>query len=181
MAAVIGLEMDEVVRVLDTMQAADPALKISAGLHNAATQIVISGTAEALAAGQEAFDEAGAMKYVVLKTSGPFHSPLMESAKTELAAKLEEYEFSDPIKPIYANVTGRAITSGREAKRLCADQLVSTVRWVDVETNVWADGYEEFLEVGPGKVLSGLWKRFTREKKCVLAGTLEQIGALQGA
>ena len=181
MAAVVGLELPEVQRILASLGNEDPSLRLYPGLHNAPTQIVVSGTAEALEAGRQAFEDAGAANYVVLKTSGPFHCPLMQSARDDLAAELEGYRFSDPRKPVYSNVTGAAIASGEEAKRLCAEQLVSTVRWVDVESKVLGDGYEQLLEVGPGKVLSGLLKRYSREQKVEQAGTLEQISSLQGA
>jgi [acyl-carrier-protein] S-malonyltransferase len=179
MAAVLGLEIAQVDGVLRKMRDADTSLRAYPGLHNAQSQTVISGTAEALARAEALLTEAGALKYVPLKTSGPFHSPLMEEAKAGLAAALESYRFSDPSKAVYSNVTGRAIVSGEEARLLCAEQVVSTVRWVDVEQAVLGDGYDAHLEVGPGNVLAGLWKRFQKGLKCQTAGKLAEIDAIK--
>jgi [acyl-carrier-protein] S-malonyltransferase len=179
MAAVMGLGIGEVEAVLAKVRAESPLLAVYPGLHNAQSQTVISGTAEALARAEALLGEAGAMKYVVLKTSGPFHSPLMEEARQALAAALEAFRFADPVKTLYSNVTGREVTSGVEAKRLCAEQVISTVRWVDVEQSVLADGYDEHLEVGPGSVLAGLWKRLQKGLKCRPAGKLAEIHAVK--
>jgi [acyl-carrier-protein] S-malonyltransferase len=179
MAAVVGLEIQDVRRILEEMQGREPALRAYAALHNAPTQTVLSGTAEALARAEGILVQAGAMKYVVLKTSGPFHSPLMEEARQELAGALAVHTFRDPVKALYSNVTGRRISSGEEARRLCADQLVSTVLWVDVEASVLADGYDAYLEVGPGNVLAGLWRRYQRGQRCSTAGTVAQICAIK--
>jgi len=179
MAACIGLELGEVVRILERMRSEGPNLQAYPGLHNGETQTVISGTAEALARAEALLTEAGAMKYVLLKTSGPFHSPLMTEASRELAEAIEGCEFRDPGKVVYSNVTGKPILSGAEAKRLCAEQLVSTVRWVDVQRSIVADAYDAHLEVGPGSVLSGLWKRFQRGLRCQTAGKLAEIQAIK--
>ena len=180
MAAVVGLTYEEVVRVVEDLRKGDDSLALYPALRNAPTQTVVSGTAEALQAAEAAFEEAGAMNYVVLKTSGPFHSPLMQEAARRLEEELEAYRFSDPVKPLYSNVTGGSVNDAAEIKRLCARQLISPVRWTDVEQSVWNDGYDQFLEVGPGKVLAGLWKRFSRKVKCLPVGTLEGIESLEG-
>ena len=85
---------------------------------------------------------------------------------------------------MYANVTGSAINSGEEARRLCAEQLVAPLRWVDEENAILADGYDELLEVGPGEVLGGLWNSFIKGREeitlqCLPAGKLEQIVAME--
>lgn len=175
MAAVMGLEIQEVASVLARVRAEAPAMVVYPGLHNAQSQTVISGTAEGLSRAEVLLTEAGALKYVALKTSGPFHSPLMQEARVGLAAALEQYRFGDPTKALYSNVTGQRVATGAEARRLCAEQVVSTVKWVDVERSVLADGYDEYLEVGPGSVLAGLWKRFQKGLKCRTAGKLAEI------
>jgi [acyl-carrier-protein] S-malonyltransferase len=179
MAAAIGLEIGEVGRILEKMRAEDPSLVAYPGLHNAQSQTVISGTAEALARAEALLTEAGVMKYVALKTSGPFHSPLMEEARQGLSAALEQFRFGEPAKVVYSNVTGKRISTGAEAKRLCSEQVVSTVRWVDVEQSVLDDGYGAHLEVGPGNVLAGLWKRYQKGLKCQAAGKLAEIQAVK--
>ena len=126
----------------------------------------------------EVFEKAGAMRYIRLKTSGPFHSPLLEEARRGLQEALADYAFADPVKPVYSNVTGRRIGSGAEAKELCARQIVSTIRWVAEEQSLLDDGCDRLLETGPGTVLTGLWKSFYKKFKCEPAGKLEQIEAL---
>ena len=171
MAAVIGLSYEEAAEVLKKNQ----GLQAYLALHNSPSQIVISGTADALKIAQELFDTAGAMKYVALKTSGPFHSPLLEQASLDFSQALASFAFSDPGKPVYSNVTGRLIESGDEARLLCGQQIVSTIQWVAEEQSILDEGYDRFLEVGPGAVLTGLWKRFHKKIRCEPAGKLEQI------
>ncbi len=143
--------------------------------HTSPSQIVIGGTAEGLANAEDAFDAAGFRRLVPLKVSGPFHTPLIKPAQDDLRGLLDGYTFSDPVKAVYANVTGERITSGDQAKQLCVEQVVSTVRWVKEEETILGDGYERFLETGPGTVLRGLWKGFTTRIACMSAGKLEDI------
>ena len=174
MAAVIGLSYEEAEQAL---RGAD-GLRVYLALHNSPIQIVVSGTARDLQAAEEIFDKAGAMRYIRLKTSGPFHSPLLEEARRGLQEALADYAFADPVKPVYSNVTGRRIGSGAEAKELCAMQIVSTIRWVAEEQSLLNDGCDRLLETGPGTVLTGIWKSFYKKFKCEPAGKLEQIEAL---
>jgi len=143
--------------------------------HNAPSQVVISGTAEGLAKAEAALKAAGARRIVRLSVSGPFHSPLMSPARREFDEALAPFVFSDPRLPVYSNVTGKAIRNGAEAKELCGKQLVSTVRWVTVEENLLADGFDRFLETGPGTVLAGLFRGLSPEVRCSAAGTVEGI------
>jgi [acyl-carrier-protein] S-malonyltransferase len=174
MAAVIGLPFDEASKVLEELKGEDVYL----ANHSSPIQIVLSGTAEGLSKAEEYFDEAGALKYVYLKVSGPFHSPLLEEAGRELEKALAPYTFNDPSKTVYANVSGDRIGSGAEAKRFLVRQMVSTVRWVEEEEKILDDGYDRILEVGPGKVLTGLWKSFYKELRCTPVGTVEAIEGL---
>ena len=174
MAAVLGLDLDEAMPVLDKLRDE----KVYLANHSSPTQIVIAGPASGLDTADALFEEAGAMRYVVLKVSGPFHSPLMEDARVELESFLNTIQFEDPKKPVYANVTGSQIHSGDEAKELCVRQIVSPVQWVKTEGNLLSQGYEQYIEVGPGRVLSGLWKSFNKLLKCNVAGTIKDIEAL---
>jgi [acyl-carrier-protein] S-malonyltransferase len=171
MAAVIGLSYEETNAVLEKIEGEEVYL----ANYSSPIQIVLAGTAEGLNRAEKLFDEAGAMKYVHLKVSGPFHCPLLKEARDGLEEALSEVCFADPKKPVYANVSGKRITTGEEAKQLLTQQVVTTVRWVDEEQSILDDGYERFLEVGPGKVLSGLWKSFYKKKRCQLAGTVDAI------
>jgi [acyl-carrier-protein] S-malonyltransferase len=176
MAAVLGIDIDAAVKVLKSLAPGEVFL----ANHSSPVQIVLAGTAAGLAAAEEQFKAAGARRYVILKVSAPFHSPLLQEAAEGLKKVLADVEFSDPRIPVYANFTGRRIGSGGEARENCVRQAVSTVRWVDEEQSMLADGYTRFLEVGPGSVLSGLWKSFNRELPCLAAGRLEDIEKLEG-
>lgn len=174
MAAVLGLELDECLPVIEKLKNS----RIYLANHSGPTQIVLAGTAEGLSRADALFEEAGAMRFIMLKVSGPFHSPLMQSAKEELSNFLQSIQFHNPGKKIVANVTGLPIESGEQAKRLCAEQIVSTVQWVKTEEWLQSFSPERILEVGPGKVLAGLWKSFTKGLRCQLSGTAADIQAI---
>jgi len=175
MAAVLGLDYERVVELCKTR-----LREVYVANHNSPTQVVLSGTAEGLAAAEGVCKEAGAKRIIALKVSGPFHSPLIEAARVAFAEVIAGYHFSDPVLPVYSNVTGRAIRSGEEAKELCVRQIVSAVRWVEDERAILADGFERCIEAGPGKVLTGLWKSVSDTARCHPAGTVEQIEQLLG-
>jgi [acyl-carrier-protein] S-malonyltransferase len=171
MAAVLGMTAERVATVMESF--ADSIAYISN--HNSPSQLVVSGTAEGLAKAEEALRKAGARRFVRLSVSGPFHSPLMAEARAAFDEALAPFAFSNPTIPVYSNVTGNAIRTGLEAKELCGRQLVSTVRWVTVEESLLADGFDKFLEAGPGTVLSGLMRALRPEVRCDPAGTLASI------
>ena len=174
MAAVLGLDLEDAKPVLEELN--DQGVYLAN--HSSPTQIVIAGTAKGLDKADELFEKAGAMRYIRLKVSGPFHSPMMESARIEFAEYLGSVEFSDPSKPFISNSTGTIPRSGEEAKQNCIDQIVSPVRWVATEELLLGIGFDTYLETGPGKVLSGLWKSFHKKQKCLPIGTLEAIELL---
>jgi [acyl-carrier-protein] S-malonyltransferase len=174
MAAVIGRGYAQAVKALEAFQPSQVCL----ANYSSPSQVVLSGTAEGLSAAEAAFKAAGAKRFIVLKVSGPFHSPLLEQARRGLEEALAKVPFADPKQPVYSNVTGKRISSGEEARRLCVQQVVSTVRWVDEETSILADGFQRCLEVGPGTVLGGLWKAFSRDVPCLPAGKQAEIAAI---
>ncbi|MFW5688890.1 MAG: ACP S-malonyltransferase [Spirochaetota bacterium] len=179
MAAVLGIDEDAIQAALAGAGIGD----VYPANLNSPVQTVLSGTAAGLEAAAPVLKEAGARRVVPLKVSGPFHSPLMEEARSRFAVALADVEFADPSKPVYSNVTGNLINTGEEARRLCADQLVKPVRWVDEEHLIARDGYDELLEVGPGEVLSGLWRGYIKANPhvtipCLPAGTREHIATL---
>jgi [acyl-carrier-protein] S-malonyltransferase len=171
MAAVLGITAEKAEAVL--LPLADSGVHLAN--YNSPSQVVVSGTAEGLARAEAALKAAGARRCVRLQVSGPFHSPLMEQARAAFAEALRPFAFSDPRIPVYSNVTGAMIRTGSEARELCARQLVSAVRWVSVEESLLADGFDRFLEAGPGTVLAGLMRAWRPEVRCAPAGTLEGV------
>ena len=99
----------------------------------------------------------------------------MEEARREIADLVEEYTFNDPAMPIYSSVNAERVLTGTEAKRLCVEQIVTTTRWVDVERLLLEENYSRFIECGPGKVLTGLWKSVSNNITCFKTGTMENI------
>jgi len=173
MIAVIGLEIDRAREVLAKLDG-----RAFLANRSSPNQIVVAGTQAGLAAAERDFTDAGAMRIIPLKVSGPFHTPLIASASEELADALREVTFSDPQKPVYANVTGARIASGAEARELCIRQVFSPVQWVDEEQAILDDGFDSVIEVGPGTVLSGLWKSFHRGFRSKPAGKLSDIESI---
>jgi [acyl-carrier-protein] S-malonyltransferase len=157
MAAVLGLE-DQVIE--------DVCAKISgivvAANYNCPGQLVISGEKEAIALACEAMKEAGAKRALPLPVGGAFHSPLMEPAKTKLAAAIEHTSIQDPICPVYQNVVATGITDAAIIKTNLIAQLTAPVLWTQSVQQMLSDGATSFTEVGPGKVLQGLVKKIDR-------------------
>lgn len=150
---------------------------------NSPVQTVLSGTAEGLEAAGPVLKEAGARRVIPLKVSGPFHSPLMEEARLRFQEALSGVRFADPVKPVLSNVTGGPVESGEQFRALCAEQLVQPVRWVAELAVIAEHEYQELLEVGPGEVLTGLWKAYKKTNpdasgECKPAGTVDQILSL---
>jgi [acyl-carrier-protein] S-malonyltransferase len=156
-----------------------------AGLHaanyNSPSQVVVAGTAAALAEAEARFKEAGAKRVIRLKVAGPFHSPLVADAAEEFAAALAAAAFADPTLPLFSNVTGGRVASGEEARKLALRQITEPVRWTSEEAAIAALSPAAVLEVGPGKVLQGLWKDSGSAAPCFLAGTLADIEAAVAA
>ncbi len=171
MAAVLGLALQECEKVLAGLKG-EPVYGAN---YSSPKQIVLAGTADGLNKAEAAFKAAGAKRFVRLKVSAPFHSPLLEEARVKFAEVLAGVKFADPVKPLYANVTGGRVTSGAEMRDLCIRQVISPVRWVRLEESLLADGFQRFVESGPGSVLSGLWKAFDEQHPCLPAGKLENI------
>ena len=158
MAAIIGLEDEVVEKVCEDVDGV-----VVAANYNCPGQLVISGAFPAVEKACELLTEAGARRALMLPVGGAFHSPLMESAREELAAAIDATEFSQPICPVYQNVTASAISDPIEIKKNLVAQLTSPVRWTQTMHAMIADGAEEVIEVGPGKVLQGLFKKVDRK------------------
>lgn len=157
MAAILGLE-DNIVE--DVCKAIDGV--VVAANYNSPGQLVISGSIEAIDEAVIKLNEAGARRALVLPVGGAFHSPLMEPARQELEKAINETTFSDPICPVYQNVTAKAVSDPKEIKLNLVSQLTSPVLWTQTLQQMLADGMTELIEVGPGKVLQGLVKKIDR-------------------
>ena len=167
MAAVLGLEDDVVEKICATTDGI-----VVAANYNCPGQLVISGEIDAVNRACEVLKEEGARRALVLPVGGAFHSPMMEPAREELAAAIENTTFNKPNCPIYQNVTASAVTDENEIKANLISQLTAPVRWTQSVQQMIADGATHFTEVGPGKVLQGLVKKIHREAETASA-TLE--------
>ncbi len=157
MAAILGLA-DEVV---EDICKSIPEIVVPAN-YNSPGQLVISGSVKGVELAMEKCKEAGAKRALKLKVGGAFHSPLMEPARLELAKAINNTPFQQGICPVYQNVTGQPVADPEIIKTNLISQLTSPVRWTQIMQNMLADGATEIVEVGPGKVLQGLFKKIDR-------------------
>ena len=164
MAAVLGLDDDVVEKICAMTEGV-----VVAANYNCPGQLVISGEVDAINRACETLKEEGARRALVLPVGGAFHSPLMEPAREELAAAIENTKFSKPNCPIYQNVTANAVIDEAAIKANLMSQLTAPVRWTQTIQQMIADGATLFTEVGPGKVLQGLVKKINRESETVSA------------
>ncbi|MCL6614941.1 MAG: ACP S-malonyltransferase, partial [Firmicutes bacterium] len=137
---------------------------------NCPGQVVIAGAAEAVAEAGRLALSAGASRVVPLQVSGPFHSSLMRPAAEEFARELAKADLRPACLPVVANVTAKPATEPEEIRRLLAEQICSPVRWEESVRFMLAAGVETFLELGPGRVLSGLVRRTSREARTIAVG-----------
>jgi [acyl-carrier-protein] S-malonyltransferase len=158
MAAILGMEDAQVEEICSGI-----AGVVVAANYNCPGQLVISGDNQAVDAACAALTAAGAKRALRLPVGGAFHSPLMEPARAELAEAIASSDFQVPICPVYQNVNARPTTDPQEIKNLLIQQLTAPVRWTQTMENMLADGCTEVIEVGPGKVLQGLFKKVNRE------------------
>ena len=157
MAAVLGLED----KIVEEICEQTPGIVVAAN-YNCPGQLVISGEIESINKACESAKEKGARMAMVLPVGGAFHSPLMEPAREQLAAAIENTTFNDPICPIYQNVTASAVSDASDIKNNLIAQLTAPVRWTQTIQQMIADGGTEFIELGPGKVLQGLMRKIDR-------------------
>jgi len=158
MAAILGLEDDIVENICKSIQ----DIVVPAN-YNSPGQLVISGSVDGVEQAIQKCKEAGAKRALPLKVGGAFHSPLMEPARIELADAINNTPFQQGVCPVYQNVTGQPVTDPEIIKTNLISQLTSPVRWTQIMQNMLADGATEIVEVGPGKVLQGLFKKVDRQ------------------
>jgi [acyl-carrier-protein] S-malonyltransferase len=158
MAAILNLED----KIVEDICASIDGVVVAAN-YNCPGQLVISGEYKAVELACDKMKEAGAKRALILPVGGAFHSPMMEPARAELAAAIENTVFSKPICPVYQNVTATAVTDPNEIKINLILQLTAAVKWTQSVRQMIADGATLFTEVGPGKVLTGLVGKIDKE------------------
>lgn len=175
MAALIGLNPEQVNDICDEVDGV-----VQAANFNSPGQIAISGEITAVQAAMEKAKDAGAKKAVELVVSGAFHSPLMAEAQKGLTEALEATNIKDTAIPVYSNVEAQPVQDSAKIRSLLIAQLTKPVLWQNIIEQMIQDGYEQFCEVGPGKVLKGLHKRIERKSPCVTIGTVTDIENWEG-
>ncbi|MBE6350454.1 MAG: ACP S-malonyltransferase [Spirochaetaceae bacterium] len=179
MAAVLGLPPETVIDTLKPLT--EKGIAFAANM-NSPKQTVVSATAEGIASTEELCKTAGARRVVRLKVAGPFHSPLMMDGAKEFEKVLQSVTFNNPQKTLFSNVTGKIVTTGEEAKKNAVLHFTHPVLWTTEEKEmsemIQAKNTEySLIEVGPGTVLTGLWRDsgYADSATCVSCNTVEHI------
>ena len=168
MVSVLGLELAQVEDLCEQSRQPDEVLRIAN--HLCPGNIVVSGHNASCEKLVENAESAGAMKVVALAVAGAFHTPIMESALEQLAEVLAEVPMASPRIPVISNVDAQPHSDPEEIREILVKQVVSPVRWEDSMRLLLDDGYSNFYEVGPGRVLRGLLRRIDRKVSCTNVG-----------
>jgi len=172
MAAIVGLDDNSVQKVCSSY---DGTGTVVAANYNSPGQVVISGSPDAIQWAMSASKKAGARMAVELNVSGAFHSPLMSSARENLAEMINSLEISDSTFPVYTNVDAKPVTRNKDIKDSLIRQLESPVQWTKTILAMKKNGIQSFYEVGPGKVLQGLNKRIDKKILSKGIGSIDQL------
>lgn len=173
MAAVIGLD-DERIRIACDRSSVDVWL----ANYNAPGQTVIAGSPEAIRTASDIARELGAKRVIKLPVGGAFHTPFMSSAREALAQAIDSVKFQDPLGQVIANIDATEHSTGTDWPELLKAQLTSPVRWKQTLTALDIAGFDTYVELGPGKVLSGLVKRTLKNKRILSVATPEDLTGL---
>lgn len=160
MTAVLGLDTDTIEKICEDTEGI-----VSVANYNCPGQTVITGEAAAVLAAAEKCGQAGAKRCIPLKVSGPFHSPMLAGAGEKLGKELEYVEIHPINIPYIANVTADYVTDAKDVKPLLKKQVSSSVKWQQTIERMIADGVDTFIEIGPGKTLSGFMRKINRDVK----------------
>lgn len=174
MAAIIGPDIDTVRALVDTIKGLGV---VSVANDNANGQVVISGHKAAVEKAAEQAKENGARMAVLLPVSAPFHCTLMQRAADEMAEAIESAHFNKPKIPVFANVTASAVEDVETIKKLLVEQITGVVRWRESVENMAESGVGVLVEIGAGKVLSGLARRINKEIKTVNIENIQSLAA----
>ena len=158
MSAVLGLDAEAIERVCKETEG-----MVSIANYNCPGQIVITGEKAAVDAAGTALKAAGAKRIVPLNVSGPFHSPMLSVAGEQLGEALKGVEIAADFTPYVANVTADYVTKAEDVKPLLRKQVASSVRWQQTVERLIADGADTFVELGPGRSLSGFMRKINRD------------------
>lgn len=172
MSAVLGMTAEQVNAVVESLEG------VQVANYNCPGQIVISGKLDAIELTAQKLKEAGAKRVLPLNVSGPFHSYLLKDAGRKLGKYLEQVEIYDPIIPYIANVTADYVNTASEVKSLLEKQVSSSVRWQQTVERMIKDGVDRFIEVGPGKTLSGFVKKMDRNVTLINIEKMEDLEKL---
>ena len=174
MAAVIAMDADKIAEICENTPG-----KVQIANYNCPGQIVISGEAEAVKAASAALAEAGAKRVIPLNVSGPFHSQMLVPAGEKLYDFLQGVDVAEGFAPYYCNADAEEITDAAKVKEILKRQVYSSVRWQQTIENMIADGVDTFIEVGPGKTLTGFMKKINREVKSINIATVDDLAKLE--
>ena len=172
MAAILGLEMEDVQAIV---REASETAACEAANDNSVGQIVVSGAKAGVEAAVALATEKGAKKAVMLPVSAPFHCSLMAPAAETMARALAKTHLRPPVVPVISNVTAQAEDDPNVIRSLLVDQITGMVRWRESVLYMKEQGVTQMVEIGAGKVLSGLIRRIDRDIECVQVGTAEQV------
>lgn len=173
MTAVLGLDTE----IIEKICKETPGM-VSIANYNCPGQIVITGENGAIQEAAAKLTEAGARRCVPLKVSGPFHSPMLASAGEKLAKELEAVTVHEIQVPYIANVTADYVTRTEDVKSLLEKQVSSSVKWQQTIERMLADGVDTFIEIGPGKTLSGFMRKISRDVKVLNVEKVEDLDKL---
>lgn len=171
MTAVLGLDTETIEKICE-----ETTGTVTIANYNCPGQIVITGEESAVKAASEKLTAAGAKRCVPLKVSGPFHSAMLIGAGEKLAKELENVEVRDIRIPYIANVTADYVTDKNEVKPLLQKQVSSSVKWQQSVERMIVDGADTFVEIGPGKTLSGFMRKINKDMKVI---NIEKVEDLQ--
>ena len=173
MTAVLGLDAAQIERICEETEG-----KVSIANYNCPGQIVITGEAQAVAKAAEGLSAAGAKRCVPLNVSGPFHSSMLAGAGEKLGEVLADVTVHDINIPYLANVTADYVTDKEQVKPLLMQQVSSSVRWQQSVERMIGDGVDTFVEIGPGKTLSGFMRKIDRNVKVINIEKVEDLEKL---
>ena len=170
MSAVLGTEASVIEKICQETEGI-----VSIANYNCPGQIVITGEAQAVEKASEALKAAGTKRVIPLKVSGPFHSKMLTGAGEKLGKVLQNVEFHDVEIPYTTNVTAQFVRDKDQIKDLLVAQVSSSVRWQQCVETMIADGVDTFVEIGPGKTLSGFMRKINRNVKVINIQTVEDF------